>query len=127
MLVFGAGIMVGYRGGIFSSRFGENYYHNFYGPTPVVVGKMPMSPHGTVGTVLDISSSSISVKDPNGDEQSVAVDSSTVIRELNNTITLSDIKINDQVTVLGEPNEQGQIYARFIRVFNGTSSIPQGQ
>lgn len=123
-IAFGLGIAVGYYHAIFASRFGENYYHNFYGgaPTP---GLAPMNEHGIVGTVIDVSSSSISVKDQGDNEQSVEVLGNTVIREVNNTITINNIVPGDQITVIGEPNTQGQIQARFIRVFNTSSSLPQ--
>ena len=123
-VVFGVGIAVGYYHAIFASRFGENYYHNFYGGAPTS-GLAPMNEHGIVGTVIDVSSSSISVKDQGDNEQSVAILGDTVIREVNNTITINDIMPGDQVTVIGEPNTEGQIQARFIRVFDASSSLPQ--
>lgn len=122
LIVFGFGIAVGYYHAIFASRFGENYYHNFYGGTP---GLAPMNEHGIVGTVIDVSSSSISVSDQGKNEQSVEILGDTVIREINNTITIGDIVPGDQITVIGEPNTQGQIQARFIRVFDASSSLPQ--
>jgi Domain of unknown function (DUF5666) len=122
LVVFGFGIAVGYYHAIFASRFGQNYYHNFYGGTP---GLAPMNEHGIVGTVIDVSSSSISVSDQGNNEQSVAILGNTVIRDVNNTITVSGIIPGDQVTVIGEPNTEGQIQARFIRVFDASSSLPQ--
>lgn len=122
-LAFGLGIAVGHRQTLFAGRFEENYYRNFYGPP---MGGPPGGPvfnqHGVAGEVIDLSSSTISVKDFDGDEHSVMVLPDTVIREGNNTVTLGEIRVNDMITVIGAPNASGQIEARFIRVFAASSS-----
>ncbi len=129
LLIFGAGMAVGYRRGIFASRFGQDYYINFRGPVSgvgmMMGGAPPLNQHGTVGTVIDITSSTIDTKDPNGNEEFIAIDGNTVIREMNRTISLSDINPGDGIAVIGEPNGSGQILARFIRIFTGSSSLPE--
>jgi hypothetical protein len=131
MLVFGAGVAVGYRSGLFSSRFGENYYHNFFGDESggmmgggIIGGPapMPINQHGTIGTVISVESSTIASKDPSGNEQSVVIDGNTVIRSMDKTISVAAIQDGDHIAVIGEPNDTGQILARFIRVFDASSS-----
>jgi hypothetical protein len=125
LIVFGLGISIGYDRASFASRFDENYARNFTpGQAP-----SPVSDHGITGSVIDIGTATISVDDQSNNEHSISVSSGTVIREMNNTIQIGDIKIGDQVVVIGEPNLEGQIAARFIRVFTTSSSIPinQGQ
>jgi hypothetical protein len=34
-------------------------------------------------------------------------------------IKKDDLKVGDQVVIIGSPNEQGQIEAKLIRIFNG--------
>lgn len=85
----------------------------------------PLNQHGAVGVVIDVTSSTIATKDLDGDEESVMVATDTVIREMNRTVTLGDVVVGDGITVIGAPNDQGQIYARFIRVFPEGSSLPQ--
>lgn len=121
LLVFGLGAVVGYHEASFAGRFGENYYQNFFGGFPA--GRMANT-HGAAGEVIDVSSSSISVRDADGDEESVLVASDTVIREMNNTITVSEVQVGNGVTVIGTPNANGQIEARFVRVFDTSSSLP---
>lgn len=122
LIVFGAGMMVGYRSGLFASRFGANYYHNFLG---VGMGPGPMiQPYGATGVVISVGSSTLATKDPNGDEESIVVDSGTVIREMNATIPLGDVQDGSHVAVIGDPNGMGQIHARFIRIFGASSSMP---
>jgi Domain of unknown function (DUF5666) len=126
-LVFGLGIAVGYGRAGFAAGFDRNYYRNFYGASPsapmgFTAGTVPVASHGIVGTVIDIGSSTISVEDGKNNEQSIVVSSATVIREENNTIQIGVINVGDQITVIGEPNDQGQIAARFIRIFPTTAS-----
>lgn len=128
LVVFGFGITVGYDRASFSSHFEENYYRNFNGGTTggmmgYSMGPMPMSEHGIVGTVLDVIGSMISVQDSVNNEHSVTISSGTVIREGDENIFISNIKSGDHIIVIGEPNPQGQIRARFIRIFNASSTI----
>lgn len=131
LLVFGLGIAVGYRKAVFASRWGESYYHNFYGGVPSgpmggpeSMMRPPVNMHGVAGEVLDVSTSTISVQDPVGNEQSVVVSTSTSIRTPDGANSLADITVGEWITVIGSPNAEGQIDARFIRVFEASSSLP---
>ncbi len=137
-LVFGLGVAVGYERAIFSSRFGENYYRNFYGLSRGLLGSMsgpmPVNAHGGVGTVMDVSSSSLSIRDSANNERSIAIFPDTVIRENDMTITSDLLKVGERIAVIGAPDEQGQIRARFIRVLavespevSGTPEAAPGQ
>lgn len=119
LLVFGLGIAIGSHRALFAGRFEENYYRNFYGPQG---GPPPFNQHGVAGEVIDLSSSTITVKDTDGDEHSVVILSDTSIREGNATIALGAIVPGNLVTVIGAPNAEGQVEARFIRVFASSSS-----
>jgi hypothetical protein len=128
-LIFGCGIAVGYHKALFSSSWGQNYYQNFYGddhagPMGPLMDHAPWNAHGVVGSVIGISSSTISLRDDDNDERSVEISSNTIIRKMNATISVNMINDGDNVTVIGEPNENGQVYARFVRVFGVSSSMP---
>jgi hypothetical protein len=130
LITFGLGVAIGYRRAIFASDFGENYYHNLYGdpfgnPMVGVMNNGPLTIHGVVGQVIDVGSTTMSVENLNGNEESVFVASNTPIREMNNMIPLVEIDVGDHVTVIGEPNQNGQVEARFIRVF--TAPMPPMQ
>lgn len=121
LVVFAFGASVGYHRGLFASRFGRYYAANFYdGP----VGKGTFISNGVAGDVIAVSSATIAVEDQDGDEQFVAVSPDTLIREANNTVMMQNMNVGDAVTVIGEPNGEGQIQARFIRVFPVSSSVP---
>jgi hypothetical protein len=126
-LIFGAGVAVGYRKAIFSSDWGRNYENNFYGPPAGPAGFMMQhgpNTHGVAGEVIDVASSSFSVKDPDNDERSIAVTSGTVIRDMDRTISLDQIQPGSQAVVIGTPNPNGQVEARFVRVFDAPAPLP---
>jgi hypothetical protein len=127
LLAFGGGMTVGYQRGIFSSHFGEDYYNNFQGGNASLGGSPSMNQHGTAGKVIDVDAANlrITATDPDGDEESIAVDANTVIKKVDRTISFGGIDPGDQIVVIGEPNGQGQILARFIRIFSGSSSLPE--
>lgn len=127
LITFGLGIAVGYRRALFSSEFGEQYYHELNGnpfgrPMVSDMTSGPLTMHGVAGEVIDVGSSTIFVKDPGGNEELVLISSGTPIREMNQNIMLGNIVIGDGVTVIGDPDDNGQVEARFIRVFETTTT-----
>ena len=122
LIAFGLGVSVGYQKAIFSSEWGRNYERNFSGmplpgAMPGAMGGVPQNMHGAAGTVIDVSSAGMSVKDDDNDEQSIIVASGTVIKKMDATISLSTITVGDRVVVIGTPNSNGQVEAHFVRVF----------
>ena len=132
LAIFGLGIAVGSHRALFASRFGENYYHNFLRPQGFPGGGMGMgdfNTHGVAGEVIDIASSSISVKDSRGNEESIDILPETIISRDDNAISPAAIMVGNGVIVVGHPNDEGRIEARFIRVFASSSAPvpPSGQ
>lgn len=128
-VVFGLGIAVGYERAGFAAGFDRNYFRIFFGGPPsgtisMMAPPMPVGMHGVVGSVIDVGTSTISVTNQESNEQSIAVSSGTVIRDGNNTVTIGDVAVGDQIAVIGEPNDQGQVAARFIRIIASSSSTP---
>jgi hypothetical protein len=126
LIIFGLGIVVGYKRAIFASSFGENYYRNFYGdplarPVMGVVSIGPMISHGVFGEVIDVGSGTIAVKSATGDEASIVIASNTPIREMGNAVSVEEIVVGDNVAIIGEPNSNGQVDAKFIRIFESPS------
>jgi len=118
---FSLGEMVGYRKARFSYAWGENYNRNFGGPrqgffrAPMMDNEF-IDAHGTFGQVLKVDGMTVVIKGREGVEKIVIVSTDTDIRKLRDAASISDIKPSDFVTVIGEPNEQGQLIAQFIRV-----------
>jgi hypothetical protein len=57
------------------------------------------------------------VQDKTGTEEPILLTPTTVIRLDNKAQTAADLKTGQQVAVFGQPNNQGQIQAEFIRIF----------
>lgn len=119
LVIFRAGMMVGFRQAGFSSRWGQNYFQNFGGPNDFERG-MPnhglLEAHGSLGTVIKIDPTDIVVQGRDGIEKIILVSDSTMIRRDNDMLKLGDLHPNDTVIVIGSPNENGQIEAQLIRV-----------
>ncbi len=138
-IAFGLGVRVGEDRAGFANGFDRHYFQDFLGTGPgggragsgvqagQAFGGMPMPSimHGLAGTVIAVTPPTIAVEDWQNNEQSVVVATGTVIREYGGAILLDSIAPGDQVAVIGSPNADGQIVARFIRVFPAASSSPQ--
>lgn len=73
--------------------------------------------HGVIGTIDSIGSNTLVVKDRVGALKTVLVDNQTQIRRGHTSINFSELKTDEQIIVLGEPEEkEGAIKARLIRM-----------
>ncbi len=120
MLVFGVGVFVGQKRAEFSFEWAENYHHNFGGPKQGLFNNFPAmdftNSHGVFGPIINIDANTIIIKDQNAVEKTVVISSDTVIRNNSGILKLSRLTLSDTVVVIGSPNSQGQIDAKFIRV-----------
>jgi len=125
LFVFKAGEFVGYRKANFSYLWGENYHRNFAGPKSGFLGNFGrgfgdkdfINAHGTFGSIIEIDGDTLVVKGKNDVEKTILISDKTIITSRRETIKSSDLKVDDQVVIIGSPNEQGQIEAKLIRVF----------
>ena len=118
LLIFSAGVTVGFNKASFGHAWGENYERNF--------GPRPNSPlfgqdnfpngNGAIGKIIKIELPTIIVQDKNNLEKVILIDTNTQIQEMRGNVATGDLKIDDFVVVIGTPNPQGQIEAKFIRV-----------
>lgn len=126
--VFQLGVTVGERKSRHFTRWYDNYNRNLMPLAPRREGPgmppggmpWPMLPntHGVFGKILSINENSLVVQGKDNVEQNVIITSSTEIRAGRDAGTPEDLKPDTEVSVLGAPNEQGQIEARLIRLFN---------
>lgn len=129
---FSIGALVGFHKARFTSGWNDNYERNFGGPRGSMMmrgyrdfsGRDLLEAHGTAGQIIKIDSSSIVIRDRNNTEKVVNANADTVIREMMVDVNFSDLKVNDAVTVIGEPNTSGQIDAKFIRVMPMNFATP---
>lgn len=120
LLTFHAGMIVGYKKAGFSYRWGESYHRNFGGPRQGFASnffaKDFIESHGTFGQIIKIDGSTLVVKGRGDAEKIIVVSSDTAIRSGGDSASLADVKVNDYIVAIGQPNAQAQIEARFIRI-----------
>ncbi len=140
LFVFQAGMIVGFRKADFSFKWGENYHRNFGGPPggflggfikDDFLGRDFMAGHGVFGQIIKIDAStdseqiaSLVIKGSDNVEKIVLVKKDTAINRFQEKIKVADLKIDDQIVVIGDPNDSGQIEAKLIRIM---SALPEGE
>ncbi len=127
---FQAGVFVGFSKASFRYNFGDNYYRNFGQPNGPI-GRSMMKPlndmgmrlldergggHGTFGKIIKISLPNIVVLGPDNIEKIVLMGTTTTIHMNRTQITADNLVLDQDITVLGAPNENGEIVAKFIRI-----------
>ncbi len=131
VLVFGAGVKVGTMKAMYSYRWAENYHKNFGGPRGGFLGDLRSFPqgdfingHGVFGSIIKIDGNTIIAKDKDDVEKTILVSDSTIIQKGREKVKLSDLKVDEDIVIIGSPNEEGQVEAKLIRVFDGV--VPMG-
>jgi hypothetical protein len=129
LLIFSAGVTIGFRKASFGHAWGENYERNF--------GMMPNRPmfgndnfpnaNGAIGKIIKIELPTIIVQDKDNIEKVVLIKNDTRIQKMMENIKTSDLLLDDFVVIIGSPNNQGQIEAKFIRVMPLGMPVPPPQ
>ena len=120
LLIFKAGMMVGIKKADFSCRWSDNYHRNFGGPKGGFWGGFGdrdfMDANGTFGQIIKIEGNLLTIKGNQNTEKVILLNESTVIKSMQDTIKATDLKVDDNIVVIGEPNQAGQIAAKLIRI-----------
>lgn len=131
LFVFEAGVFVGYHKASFSYRWGENYERNFGGPRGGFFGGHMMmdddfvNPHGTFGKILKIELPQLTVEGNDGKEKIIQIGDDTIIRRVRDIVSGADLHVGDNIVVIGEPNAQGQIESKLIRIMPAMATSTQ--
>ncbi len=115
LLVFEAGVFVGYHKALFSYRGGERYMRMMEGPRGQV-GPGRGQIHGATGKIVSASLPTFVVLGPDSVEKTVMVDASTTIAKFREATSSAAIREGDMAFVLGDPDASGIIRARFVRI-----------
>jgi hypothetical protein len=126
VLIFSAGMFVGGMKARFSYQWAESYHQNFAGPRGGFFGDWRALPspgdfiesHGTFGEIIKINDSDFVVKGQSDVEKVILITEGTIIQKGKDTIKKVELKVGDQIVIIGSPNEEGQIDAKLIRVFD---------
>jgi|SRR3989344_4521504 len=120
LVIFQAGVFVGYHKAAFSYRWGDNYYRTFGEPQKRFGREFPRGgfsdAHGATGKIIKIDLPTFVVQGQDNIEKIVVIKNDTAIRRSRNAAQQTDLKIDDFVVVIGSPNDQGQIEAKLIRL-----------
>ena len=120
LVIFGAGMSVGYNKAQFSSDWSNHYSDMFGGmrsPFAVTPDSDDISAaNGAAGTVIAVNLPTIAVKGQNEVEKIIVIGPSTVIRQFRSPATTTDIHVGDTLIGIGEPDSEGRIVATFVRL-----------
>ncbi len=141
--IFQAGIFVGFHKASFLFNYGDNYYRNFGGPNfrngngNSMGGRMMnkgnntnnqrsgmtgylqdelSGGHGVIGKIIKIESDKIFVLGNDNIEKIINISSTTKIFERRDQIKFSNLKVDQNIVTIGNPDASGQINATLIRV-----------
>jgi len=128
LVIFKAGMLIGERKCGFSVRWNDNYHQNFAPRRPdmrqgLMMDNDLLQASGANGQIIKIDGNTLVVKSPINIEKAVLVTDKTIIMRFKDTIMIKDLLVDEEVVVIGEPNEAGQIEAKFIRVLPKRPSI----
>ena len=132
VLVFCLGIFVGMQRAEFSFKWAEEYHRNFGGPQGGIFGNFIgqdgafTESNGSFGQIikLDLTAGIITIKDASNTEKNILVNNKTSIIYQRKNIKISDLKMNDSIVVIGDPDNNGQIQAELIRVIPSLLKTP---
>ncbi|MEI6396607.1 MAG: hypothetical protein WCO48_00835 [Candidatus Taylorbacteria bacterium] len=121
LVIFSAGVTIGFIKGEFSERWDKNYMGMMGGPrspfqTFSDIDNRAPSPHGTAGQVISSGNGQIVVRGPGEMEYIVIVSPQTIIRQLRQQGTTTDVVVGSWITAIGSPDETGRLVASFIRI-----------
>lgn len=120
LLIFRAGMFVGYRKASFSYRWGDNYSRTFGGNHKNFLLGVPKddfaNAHGAVGKIIKIDLPTFVLEDRDHIEKIVVINNNTFVRRFRETATSNDLKIGDFVVIIGSPNDKSEIEASLIRI-----------
>ena len=119
LVIFEAGIFVGFHKASFSYRLGENYYQTFGGPRGdfgEIAGNGFPNTNGVNGKIIKINLPSIVIEDQTSIERVVVITDDTSIRKFREEIKPEDLKVGDYVVIIGSPNDSAQTEAHLIRL-----------
>lgn len=132
VFVFKMGMFIGTIKANFSFKWAEQYHRNFAGPEKGFFGDFKddfkgqnfIVSSGVFGQIIKIDGWQLTISGPKDLEKVIIVSNETIIRFLKEDKKLSDLKVNDNIVVIGEANNSGQIEAKLIRVIPPTPNSP---
>jgi hypothetical protein len=120
--VFNLGIGVGREMERFACNWTASYHKNFGGPEMGFIenwkGQSPaiINGRGVAGKIIQINVDTLVIQSQNNIEIIVIMVPETKVTKLQNQVDKGELKMNDFIVVVGDPNVDGQIVAKLIRI-----------
>ena len=120
--IFKLGQMSGFHKAKFSERFGDNFHRNFVDNRgegflkDLSDRRGPPSGYGAVGKIVSIALPLVVVAGPDNLEKTILIKEDTLVRQFRDKIIATDLKVGDNIVILGVPNDAGQVEAKLIRI-----------
>lgn len=129
LLIFQAGMFVGFKKAGFAFRNGEKYFREISGKSDDQFTGFSRSDftnsHGSIGKIISINLPYITLADKDGTEKTILISTSTNIRKFRDSIKAEDLKVNDFVVVIGDSDEgTPDVEAMLIRVVPSPIMMP---
>ena len=127
LVVFEAGVFVGFHKASFAYGWEENYGRNFgdpHGSFGMPGAGLP-NEHGADGKIVSVGPTSFIVMSGNEVEKTVTFASSTVIRIGRDATTSAALTHGSYVVVIGDPDASGTVAAELVRVFPPPMDTPK--
>src|SRR5579859_4727773 len=103
LLVFAAGVIVGFSRATYEHAWEENYERNFGMRSGHPILENFPNAHGAIGKIISISLPTIIVEDRDNTEKVVVINDDTQIQEMTGSLSSKDLKVDDFVVVIGSP------------------------
>lgn len=119
VVIFQAGMFVGFHKASFGRSWGENYSRNFGPRSGKLPGPMPENfpnSHGAIGKIIKVELPTLILEDKDGTEKIILITDDTKIRKMREEGTGADLTVDSYIVVIGSPNTSGQIEAKLIRM-----------
>lgn len=120
LLVFKVGEVVGIKKASYSYNMGDHFFRAFRDTddeSSITRDRDIPGGHDALGRVVRISLPTLTVLDRKDNiEKTITISSTTDIKRAQNDITPSELAVDNEVLVLGTPQADGTIDAKFIRL-----------
>jgi hypothetical protein len=117
LLVFKLGTAVGHHKALFSCKGDERYGRAFTAAvSPQMFTESFSAAHGAAGNIVGLNLPTFVVADQDHVEKVIRINDRTQVRRLRSTVAPEELRVDDFVVVIGEPNEENQVEAKLIRI-----------
>lgn len=128
---FQAGVFIGFHKASFLFKSGDNFYKSFGERNDKVVDSMSIGGrmfkdefsggHGAVGKIIKVNLPNIILIGPDNIEKIIVVSENTSIRYGRQTSSINSLNTDQNISVLGTPDNEGRIIAKYIRIVQNTN------